>query len=97
MSDELKSCPFCGSGASETFNGTVRGVRCDDCAADISWYADSESARTAWNKRAADADPNAAIIERAVAECDLILKAGRYSVNYRDAAIKIKNILEGGE
>ena len=38
-----------------------------------------------------------AIIQRAVAECASIIKDERYSVNYRDAAIKIKNILEGGE
>ncbi|MEK7125262.1 MAG: Lar family restriction alleviation protein [Patescibacteria group bacterium] len=80
MSDELKPCPFCGSGASETFNGTVRGIRCDDCAADISWYADSESAKTAWNIRAADADPNAdtltaAIVEAAKNKADKIITA----------------------
>lgn len=63
MSENLKSCPFCGSGDVDVFDagGEPYGcsqpyVHCNNCNADSKMCDSLDEAIAAWNRRAIDVD-----------------------------------------
>lgn len=58
MSDELKPCPFCGSGRVAGFTSTCDSrlfreyVACEDCGASTTTHETKAGAVSAWNARA---------------------------------------------
>lgn len=53
MSDELKTCPFCGNQPliSQWSNHGYWRINCDDCDIEMDFYHSREDVIAAWNRR----------------------------------------------
>ena len=94
---ELKPCPFCGKSkirCLQADNGGLYRAVCSDCGSMGAIENSVEKVVEVWNKRAADADPNAAIIERAIKKCLDLKHNDQISIC---GYATMMDILEGGE